>query len=195
MDRHTRISLSIFVLFIVVSTGLAFFSFEGYSILRNTTSHLGAQGSPHSWMMNMVFIALGTMSIWITYRSKIRYHQIVRAFFGISLLLTGLFQHAPLVEFVQADPLQDLMHSIFADTTGFSFTMLAIGHGIMSHGFQRSAAIIMAFASIIISIAMMAFPEIMGLLQRIMFVSAFGWLFFYMKPPQDKQASSRDQSH
>lgn len=195
MTQNTRISLFVYVLFIVVSTVLACFSFDGYSILSNTTSHLGAQGSPYSWVMNGVFILLGVLSIWHTYRSRIRYHQIVGGVFGISLIMAGLFQHAPLVESVQADRLQDLMHSIFANITGFSFTMLAIGHGIISRGFQRSTAILLAMVAIAISITMFAFPEIMGLLQRAMFISAFGWLFFYMKPSKDKQASNRDYSH
>lgn len=41
---------------------LPLWSFRGYSIAENTTSHLGAQGSPHAWVMNLVFIAIGLAS-------------------------------------------------------------------------------------------------------------------------------------
>ncbi len=187
MIRSNMISLFIFVLFLVVSIGLPFFSFEGYSILSNTTSHLGAQSSPYSWVMNMVFVCLGVMAVWITYQSRIRYHQIVGLIFGLSLALTGFFQHAPLIDSVSVNQQHDLIHSIFASITGFSFTLLAAGHGFISQGSQRTAGIIMAFVATSISIGMMLFPSIMGLLQRVMFVSAFGWLFFYMEAPKNKQ--------
>ncbi|WP_207706936.1 DUF998 domain-containing protein [Alkalibaculum sporogenes] len=177
----------IFCLFLVVSNGLALFSFAGYSILSNTTSHLGAQGSPYSWVMNIVFICLGVMAISITYHSRIRYHQILGVVFGLSLVLTGFFKHAPLVDSVSVNQQHDLIHSIFASLTGFSFTLLTAGHGLISRGMQRTVGIIMVFVAIIISIAMMTFPSIMGMLQRVMFVSAFGWLFFYMKAPKNRQ--------
>ncbi|MFC4714208.1 DUF998 domain-containing protein [Planococcus dechangensis] len=191
MNKTITLSLFTYIFFIIISTGLAFFSFEGYSILSNTTSHLGAQGSPHSWLMNIIFIALGATTIWVTCQSKIRYHQIIGAAFGLSLIMTAFFHHAPLIDAVQTDPFQDGVHSFFANATGFSFTLLAMGHGFISCGMQRYVAFGMAAVAIIISIGMMAFPDIMGLLQRIMFLSAFGWLFFYMKPPENKQVGSR----
>jgi hypothetical membrane protein len=42
---------------------LPFFSVDEYSILKNTTSHLGAQGAPYAWVMNVVFTLLGTAAI------------------------------------------------------------------------------------------------------------------------------------
>lgn len=191
VQKYRYAAILVYIFFILVTTGLPFYSFEGYSILSNTTSHLGAQGSPHAWLMNLVFWCLGVMAILITYVSRIRFHQIVGALFGISLILTGVFPHAPLVDSVLADQLQDQLHSIFASTTGFSFTFLAIGHGFMSKGRQRSGGITMAFIATLISLGMMMFPPLMGLLQRVMFVCTFGWLFFYMKPPQDMQARNK----
>ena len=52
------LSLWLYILFLLAAFGLPFFSFGGYSIVKNTTSHLGAQGSPHSWLMNAVFVFL-----------------------------------------------------------------------------------------------------------------------------------------
>ncbi len=53
----------------------------------------------------------------------------------------------------------------------------------MSRGAQRWGALIMTTVAIVIPIAMFGIPEIMGLLQRVMFISAFWWLFFYMRAP------------
>lgn len=181
--KKDRISLWLYILFLLAAFGLPFFSFGGYSIVKNTTSHLGAQGSPHSWLMNAIFVFLGARAIWIAFRSAIPYHQIIGGVFGVSLILTGLFQHAPLAGNVPADLLEYRIHSIFASMTGFSFTLLAAGHGFMSRGPQRAGGFALALAAVSISLSMAAFPSIMGLLQRIMFICAFGWLFFYLKPP------------
>jgi len=191
MKNPKIIPLLIFISFLIVSNGLPAFSFPGYSILSNTTSHLGAQGSPYSWVMNIIFIGLGIAAIQVTYSTRIRYHQIVGAVFGLSLMSTGLFHHAPLLDSVPVNQLQDQVHSFFASATGFSFTLLAAGHGFISTGPQKNAGIIMAFVAIIISIAMVIFPAIMGLLQRVMFVSAFGWLFFYMESPRNRQINKK----
>ncbi|KAF0222035.1 MAG: hypothetical protein FD133_1511 [Erysipelotrichaceae bacterium] len=188
MNRNKKISLFIYFGFLLISNGLAFFSFPGYSILKNTTSHLGAQGSPNGWIMNIVFVSLGIESIWIALQTKIRYHQFFGVIFGLSLVMTGIFQHAPLITSIPVNHLQDILHSLFASITGFSFTLLAAGHGFMSDGSQRIVGIFMAMLAIFLSFAMFSVPEIMGLLQRIMFLSAFGWLFFYMKIPLNKQA-------
>lgn len=187
MKKIKIFSFFIFILFLVVSNGLAFFSFPGYSIFHNTTSHLGAQGSPHAWIMNLVFIALGIMAVLVTFHTRIIYHQVVGAAFGLSLLLTGIFQHAPLIESLTANQLQDQVHSFFASATGFSFSLLAFGHAFMSTGSQRAAGFVLALSAIIIPIAMMSFPAFMGLLQRIMFAGAFGWLFFYLESPKNKR--------
>lgn len=181
----------IYILFLLVSFGLPFFSFEGYSVISNTTSHLAAQGSPFAWLMDIIFICLGVMAIYINYSTRVRYHQIIGSIFGLSLIMTAFFPHAPLIENVPTNVLYDEIHSIFASITGFSFTLLAIGHGITSRGKQQFGGIILAIIALLISLGMMVVPSFMGLLQRIMFISAFGWLFFYMKPPLKNEISKK----
>ena len=173
-----------YALFLLVSTGLVFFSFEGYSLLSNTTSHLGAQGSPNAWLMNLVFVCLGLMAALTTYTTRIRFHQVMGAIFGLSLVMTAFFQHAPLVPGIPVNQLHDMWHSVFASSTGFSFTILAAGHAFLSQNRQRYVALFMAVIATVIPLGMMAFPAYMGLFQRLMFISAFGWLFFFMKAPQ-----------
>ena len=191
MRRSIKVASTLcFILFVVISFGLPFYSFEGYSILSNTTSHLAAQGSPHAWIMDLVFVILGVVTILNTFATRVRYHQVIGGLFGISLVMTAFFPHAPLVEGVPVNMLQDQVHSIFATITGFSFTLLAIGHGLMSKGSERVFGVLMAIIATLFSLGMMSFPSLMGLLQRIMFISAFGWLFFYMDPPNERQLRS-----
>lgn len=178
------ISRTSFALFIIVSSFLPVFSFEGYSVLSNTTSHLGAQGSPYAWIMNFVFILLGISSILITCPSRLPYNRIFGLLFGLSLILTGVFRHAPLTEGLDVNQLHDTFHSIFATSTGFSFTLLAAGHAVMSKGAQRNAALGMAIIAIVVPLAMFSLPTMMGIIQRFMFITAFGWLYFYYKQPK-----------
>jgi hypothetical protein len=54
MKKNTEIISSIVYMLLVLSFGLPFISFEGYSILSNTTSHLAALESPYAWVINTV---------------------------------------------------------------------------------------------------------------------------------------------
>ena len=54
---------AVYILMLLVIFILPFFSFEEYSIFKNTTSHLGAQNAPYAWVMNVVFALLGIASI------------------------------------------------------------------------------------------------------------------------------------
>lgn len=181
------ISIIVYIVFLVVIFLLPFFSFKGYSIISNTTSHLAAQSSPFAWIMDIVFISLGLISIIINYQTRIVYYQVVGGVFGFSLIMTAFFPHAPLISNVSINFFFDQIHSIFANLTGFSFTMLAVGHAIMSEKNQRICGVIIAIIAMLFSIGMMILPSLMGILQRILFISTFGWLFFYMKPPIEYQ--------
>jgi len=170
-----------FIIFLSVSFLMPFFSFDGYSIISNTTSHLGAQGSPYAWIMNTVFMLLGIMAILHIVKARFLYTRIFGLIFGLSLVLTGVFQHAPLVESVHVNQLHDTLHSFFATTTGFSFTLFAAGHAFMSRGAQRKAAIALTVIATAVPLIMFGIPSLMGITQRFMFIAAFYWLFFYYR--------------
>lgn len=179
-DGHTSklISLFIFGLFLLVSNILPFFSFDGYSIVSNTTSHLGAQGSPYAWMMNITFMLLGARSLQLT-----SYHNSVaiRLFglmFGTSLILTGVFRHAPLIEGIPVNVMFDTFHSVFATSTGLSFALVAFSSFVYNKSKQRYISLLLLVIATIVPLTMMIFPSMMGITQRFMFISAFMWIFF-----------------
>ncbi|HAX03822.1 MAG: hypothetical protein A2Y45_08115 [Tenericutes bacterium GWC2_34_14] len=176
----------VYLLLVLVSSILPIFSFDDYSLISNTTSHLGAQGSPYAWVMNITFMILGISALIVLFRSNIKYHVVFGFLFGVSLILTGIFRHANLVDPLQTVIWKDQMHSLFATTTGVSFVFLSFGQAMMTHGKQRVLGITMALLASLISLFMMMYPSIMGILQRIMFLSSFYWLFFIMVPNPDK---------
>lgn len=173
-----KISLLILIVFLIVAFILPLFSFDGYSILSNTTSHLGAQGSPHAWIMNLTFILLGIRSLQLTSYHPSIAMRIFGLFFGASLVLTGIFKHAPLVEGIEINQFLDTMHSLFATTTGFSFTMMAMTAFFIHDDYQRWIALVLVIIAIALPLSMINIPQIMGIAQRIMFICAFTWIFF-----------------
>ena len=58
-----RLVLINMIILMVVMFGLPFFSVENYSIISNTTSHLGSQLAPNASIMNITFIIMGTACI------------------------------------------------------------------------------------------------------------------------------------
>ncbi len=106
----TAYILMIFVMFV-----LPFYSFEGYCIIKNTTSHLGAQGAPNAWIMNIVFILLGAASVvagWLNLK-QFWFQKIILTVFGLALIMTGIFQHAPLLADIPYSVRNDELHSFF----------------------------------------------------------------------------------
>lgn len=80
-----------YILMLLIMFILPFYSVDEYSILKNTTSHLGAQGAPYAWLMNVAFALFGIAAIvdgWMRL-SKYWLHKVVLTIFGISLVLTA----------------------------------------------------------------------------------------------------------
>ncbi|MBP9820187.1 DUF998 domain-containing protein [Candidatus Woesebacteria bacterium] len=181
--HYTRIFALCYVVFIATTLLLPFFSFQGYSILRNTTSHLGAQGSPNALVMNSMFAAIAISCFLATLKlyRKFFFHTFILIIFTISMLLVAVFQHEPLVA-TQTNTLHAALHSLFATTSGISFTLLAVATiFITKKSRDKFLAAGAGILATLLSIGMFAFPEIMGLLQRLILVTAYGWLLYSAK--------------
>jgi hypothetical membrane protein len=166
---------------IVVIFGMAWFSWDDYTLVSDTTSQLGAQYAPNAWVMNFTFILLGIGSIlagWTHYSGYI-FHRVVLLVFGLSLAATAIFHHAPLDPQLEVDHGQDALHSFFASLTGFSFTLLAVATAFITSQIERRrVAIIIGLAATLLSIMMFTLEEWRGLWQRMIFLSAFGWMIW-----------------
>lgn len=171
-----------YVLMVLAAFILPFFSVEEYSIVKNTTSHLGAQGAPNAWMMNAVFVLLGISSIIDGWKrlSGFWLHKIILIVFGVSLILTAFFQHAPIVSGIQFNVLEDDLHSKFATVTGFSFVFFAVSSAFIESTKSRriTAAGVGAFA-LICSLLFFNIPDFAGIWQRLIFLSSFAWLMYF----------------
>ena len=176
---------SAYILMLLVMFILPFFSVDEYSIFENTTSHLGAQGAPNAWVMNVVFAVLGIASIvdgWVRL-SNFWLHKAVLIAFGASLFLTALFQHASIVPSVAFNALEDDLHSKFATITGFSFTFFAIAAAfIESTKSRRIIAVGIGTLATLLSLLIFNVPGLAGIWQRMIFILAFAWLMYFLYP-------------
>ncbi|MFD0863785.1 DUF998 domain-containing protein [Sungkyunkwania multivorans] len=167
-------------LMLLVIVVLPFFSVPEYDILKNTTSHLGAQSAPYAWVMNFTFILLGLGAIIDGWRflGKFWFHKIAILVFGISLMLCAFFQHAPIVK-IPFDPFEDQLHSWFATITGFSFTVFAISMSfILGQRTAKALAVLVGVLVTILSMLMFEVEQYMGIWQRIIFIMSFGWMIY-----------------
>lgn len=171
-----------FLVLILAMFILPFFSFTEYSILKNTTSQLGAQNTPNAWIMNLVFILIGFASViegWI-HLKRYWFHKFVITIFGLALILTALFQTAPIVEGIPFNDYEDGMHTLFANIVGFSFAVFAFSAAfIVRRTRERLLALLICIMAIGLSVLIFSIAGYAGILQRTMFIIAFAWLIFF----------------
>ena len=152
---------------------------ESYSLLENTSSHLGAQHAPYAWVMNTTFILLGLGSIlsgW-PYLKGYGFHKLALLIFGFSLIGAAIYQHAPIVAGVTFDAEEDWMHSIFSSVTGASFTVFAMSAALfLRYRTAKISALTVGVLAVLLSVLIFVVPEYKGIWQRSMFIIAFGWL-------------------
>lgn len=174
-----------YILMLLVIFILPFFSVDQYSILKNTTSHLGAQGAPNAWVMNVVFALLGIAAIVDGWRHLSNYwlHKAILIVFGASLFLTGFFQHAPIIPGVAFSVIEDDLHSKLATATGFSFTFFAVSAAFIESTRIRSIiAAGVGILAMLLSILIFNIEDLAGVWQRIIFIGSFAWLMYFLYP-------------
>jgi len=167
---------------------LPFYSAKGYSIIKYTTSQLGAQNSPNAWIMNTVFILLGISCILESWFHLKGYwvHKTLLTIFGSGLILVAFFQHAPIVDGTPYSHLEDTMHSIFSTVVGTSFTVFAFSAAYIEKTNRRRAlALGVGLVAIVLSMLMFSVVDFAGLWQRIMFIISFIWLIFFFEGIRD----------
>ena len=171
----------IYIWMIGVILVLPHYSAVQYNILAHTTSQLGSQHTPNAWIMNLTFILLGIGTLLAGWRSTQAhlFSRILLLLFGVSLSMTGIFRLAPIDLSLSYNTTSDGLHSMFATTAGFAFSAFAVVAGFHAGiGLQCFIAISMATLAILLSLLMNFVPEYAGLLQRTLFITAFGWFIF-----------------
>jgi hypothetical membrane protein len=158
---------------------LPWFSFPGYSITRNDIWELGAQFSPHAWIINISIVLLSAGSIlagW-SYFDGFIFHRILLVIFGISFLLTAVFNHSPVNTAISYNLVEAGLHTYFAATAVLSFTIMSIATSfIPERQKERLSALASGVTVLILSVLSSESEPFAGLWQRLMFLILSGWM-------------------
>ena len=196
MNSQLKYLIFAYILMWVVIFVLPFFSFESYSIIKNTTSHLGAQNAPNGWIMNLTFICLGLGSLlsgW-NYLKGYFFHRIVLSVFSLALILAAFFQHAPIEAGIPFNETEDNLHSVLASITGFAFTLFAISSAFIVRKTQdKILALSAGIIATLLSLLMFQLESLMGVWQRGIFIGSFGWMIYFFSDFGRLEPSSSEE--
>jgi hypothetical protein len=162
-----------------------------YSWLRHTTSESAAQGVTGAWLARLGFLVFGLTVVWISSRLRDRWPLPVRSMhvaFGVLMTATAAFSTRPWLPGSAYDPVEDALHSFTATAMGFAFAIGAVLR-LLHRGHDRCGRVmdlVAIVAAIAIPLAMSAFPEWDGLLQRGMFAIAYIWCGFELLDRRDR---------
>ena len=196
--RHVHVLGIVYGLLLVVMFIMPLFSVADYSIIQHTTSQLGAQGAPHAWVMNVTFILLGLAVIMETaiHLKKQPLASILLCVFGTLLVAIAFFRHAP-IEALPYRVWEDQVHGVLATAIGFVFTFFMVTLAfILPDKEARLVTLMLAILTTILSMMMLVLPTARGILQRVIFIYAFGYLIvFFSRQKQQKTTLEIEEEH
>ena len=100
--------------------------------------------------------------------------------FGLFMGLAGLIAHKPISPAADFSELIHQAHSILATLAGISITVGLLWQAVLVSTFRlRTVTITLAVLCFILPLCMLAFQDIQGLIQRIMYLLVFIWLWTY----------------
>ncbi len=190
-ERKTLYLPYVFIGLFIAIFLLPLISFPEYSIIANTTSHLGSQGAPYNWVVNSIFIIVGVMVIMDgNYAFKHLYFQrVCMIVFGIGLIGSGLFPHRSLLD-GSSNLTLDYLHTLFSTLSVVTFAILAFSFIFVFEDKRlRWLAGAMFLVVIIAPTLMLYIGSVQGIVQRIMMLFGFVWLMLmheYFKREADK---------
>lgn len=161
-----------------------------YSHIKDAVSQLGAQGRPHSEVMNAGFGVYGLLIIGLAQGMRRRLGRVPGAqaawllltLYGIAVLFSGIFQDGPRGVRATAN-LEDVLHSVFAQLSFFALVlgMLSTARA-TCHDSSWRGFVVMTLAVVVLDLClgllfMMEFLQgIEGALQRASMAVSLIWI-------------------
>jgi hypothetical membrane protein len=170
----TRIGI---LLFAVASLVGPLYTVDGYRSVANLISQLGAQNTQNNYIMIVGFIVLGIGLIADGFRNFSK-PKIPFILFGLCMVLAGIMAHKPLDPTVPYSELMHQAHGALATLAGISITAGLLWQAfIVSKPLSRTIALILAILCLVLPLCMLAFQDIQGLIQRLMYLLMFTWIW------------------
>jgi hypothetical protein len=123
------------------------------------------------------FLALGVGLIADGFR-KFSKPKLPFVSFGLCMGLAGLFAHKPLDPTIPYSEVMHQAHGALATLAGISITVGLLWQAfLVSKPLVRTITIILAALCLVLPLCMLAFQDIQGLIQRLMYLLIFAWLW------------------
>jgi hypothetical protein len=152
-----------------------------YSWVAHTTSESAAQAVPGAWLARLGFLLFGLAVLAIASLAADlwgRNAAWMHAAFGVLMVAAAAFSARSWDTGVPFDVVEDVLHSVAATAMGFAF---ALGVAAVAWRMWRAGSglrwldITAVTASVLLPLAMVAWGQYAGALQRIIFVVAYVW--------------------
>jgi hypothetical membrane protein len=170
----TRIGI---VFFAAAALTGPWYTFDGYGFASNLISQLGAQNTQNNFIMIIGFLALGIGMIAEGFQ-KFSTPKIPFIAFGLCMTLVGLFAHKPIDPTVPYSEFMHQAHGALAMLAGISITAGLLWQAfLVSKPLVRTITIILATLCLVLPLCMLVFQDIQGLIQRLMYLLIFTWLW------------------
>jgi hypothetical protein len=152
-----------------------------YSWISHTTSESAAQGVSGAWLARLGFLLLGLFVMALAFAAAPDWgpwSAVLHYAFGAFMAAAAVFSTRVWIG-GPYDRIEDALHSVAATAMGFAFAAGVAAAAL--HAGRRARAGGLAFdavavvASVMVPLAMSAWPAVDGALQRIMFAVAYVW--------------------
>ena len=173
MITPTKVGIIVFILAVLLGP---LYTVNGYSIVTNLVSELGAQHTPNNFIMICAFITLG-MGIVIDGVRMFQTPLLPFILFGVAMVIVGIFPHKPLDASQSFNIMYHNLHGIVASIAGTAITVGFIWQGFRTRGGQRVICFYMALIATILPILMLSISGYKGIIQRVMYLHILGWLW------------------
>ena len=186
MKKKAKINLIVIacIMMLLAMFILPLFMGPDHSITRNTVSDQGAQNSAGAWIINSILVALAFSSVisgWGFYKGFV-FHRVILVLFGVSIVLSAIFNNAPVNPEIHYNINEEGWHKYFACITWIFFVILAFSTAlILKKQADISLALMAGISAVLLSLLSSEAEQTAGIWQRLLFIISFGWLIYTLK--------------
>lgn len=161
---------------------------DTYSWVSHTTSESAAQAVPGSWVARTGFVMFGLAVLraaWLGAGGWTMAARWTNGGFGISMIMVAVFSARSWEPGASFEATEDTLHSVAATVVGvgFAFAVTATALGRRRLVPATGLDVLAVVASAALPLAMTAYPDVDGALQRIMFAVAYAWYLLAVLTP------------
>jgi hypothetical membrane protein len=158
-----------------------FLNVPPFSIISDTLSDLGAQGTSFSWIINslLLFSSICALVAGWEYYEGFAFQRIILAFFSISMIMAAFINQSPAGQVTLINTGEDAWHSFFCGTASLSFIMLSLATAfILDNNYERVLTTLAGLSVLLLTVITGRWEQTVGIWQRVILIIMFGWMVF-----------------